>query len=138
MCDEPVSSLDVSVRSSILNLLTDLRRELGLTLVFIAHDLALVRFLCDRIGVMYQGEMVELAGAEELFDDPQHHHTRELLAAQPVPDPDEEPTWRRMRRALALGETDDGGEPDLDASIRDLIVPDSPADRWLDTAGLIT
>ena len=100
VCDEPVSALDVSVRSSILNLLADLREEFGLTMVFIAHDLSLVRYLCDRIGVMHRGRLVELKGTEDLFADPVHHHTRELLAAQPVPDPTTEQERRARRRSL--------------------------------------
>ncbi|MYH00206.1 MAG: ABC transporter ATP-binding protein [Acidimicrobiaceae bacterium] len=101
VCDEPVSALDVSVRSSILNLLADLRKEFGLTMVFIAHDLSLVRYLCDRIGVMHQGRLVELKSTEDLFADPVHDHTRELLAAQPVPDPATEQERRTHRRSLA-------------------------------------
>ncbi len=101
VCDEPVSALDVSVRSSILNLLADLREEFGLTMVFIAHDLSLVRYLCDRIGVMHRGRLVELKSTEDLFADPVHHHTRELLVAQPVPDPVGERQRRAHRRRLA-------------------------------------
>lgn len=101
VCDEAVSALDVSVRSSILNLLADLRAEFGLTMVFIAHDLALVRFLCDRIGVMYQGRLVELKATEELFSNPTHRHTRELLASQPTPNPVEEHERRDLRQRLA-------------------------------------
>ena len=100
VCDEPVSALDVSVRSSILNLLADLREEFGLTMVFIAHDLSLVRYLCDRIGVMHRGCLVELKSTEDLFADPVHDHTRELLAAQPVPDPITEQERRAHRRSL--------------------------------------
>ena len=104
VCDEPVSALDVSVRSSILNLLADLRDELGLTMVFIAHDLTLVRFLSDRIGVMYEGALVELQNTEDLFNNPSHHHTRELLAAQPVPDPKTERERRALRRSVGPSE----------------------------------
>ena len=100
VCDEPVSALDVSVRSSILNLLADLREEFGLTMVFIAHDLSLVRYLCDRIGVMHRGRLVELKSTEDLFADPVHDHTTELLAAQPVPDPTAEQERRARRRSL--------------------------------------
>ena len=100
VCDEPVSALDVSVRSSILNLLADLREEFGLTMVFIAHDLSLVRYLCDRIGVMHRGRLVELRSTEDLFADPVHGHTKELLAAQPVPDPTTEQERRAHRRSL--------------------------------------
>jgi ABC-type oligopeptide transport system ATPase subunit len=100
VCDEPVSALDVSVRSSILNLLSDLREALDLTILFIAHDLSLVRFLCDRVGVMHRGRLVELAAVDELFASPQHEHTKELLLAQPTPDPAAERRRRAQRRAL--------------------------------------
>ena len=100
VCDEPVSALDVSVRSSILNLLADLRDEFDLTLIFIAHDLPLVRFLCERVGVMYQGELVELKDNVELFNNPTHPHTRALLAAQPEPNPPREREMRARRRAI--------------------------------------
>lgn len=98
VCDEPVSALDVSVRSSILNLLAELRTELGLTLIFVAHDLSLVRFLCDRIAVMHRGRLVELGGRDELFSNPRHDHTRELMMAQPTPHPAEERGRRDARR----------------------------------------
>ena len=87
VCDEPVSALDVSVRAQIINLLKRLQKQLGLTLLFVAHDLSVVRYLSDRIGVMYLGSLVEVAEAEELFLNPIHPYTRGLLAAIPVPDP---------------------------------------------------
>lgn len=83
ICDEAVSALDVSVRAQIVNLLAELRREYGLTLVFIAHDLAIVRYLCDRVLVMYLGKVMEQAPSEELFALPRHPYTRALLAAAP-------------------------------------------------------
>ena len=92
ICDEPVAALDVSIRSQIANLLRDMRAELGLTLLFIAHDLPTVRFLCDRVLVLFRGRIVEQAPRDALYGAPQHPYTRALLAANPVPDPARRPT----------------------------------------------
>ena len=97
IADEPVSALDVSVQAQVINLLNDLRRELGLTILFVAHDLSVVKYFSDRIGVMYFGKMVELATADELFAHPVHPYTRSLLSAIPLPDPRTEKTRQRIK-----------------------------------------
>ncbi len=96
ICDEPISALDVSIRAQIINLLNELKEELGLTLIFIAHDLSVVKYFCDRIGVMYFGKMVEQASSEELFRHPLHPYTKALLSAIPKPDPNSEKTRKRI------------------------------------------
>lgn len=87
IADEPISALDVSIQAQVINLLNDLREKLGLTILFIAHDLSVVKYFSDRIGVMHFGKMVELASSEELFAHPMHPYTKSLLSAIPLPDP---------------------------------------------------
>ena len=102
VADEPVSSLDVSIQAQIINLFRHLQAEHGFTFLFIAHDLAMVRYLCDRVGVMYRGKLVECAPAEELFRHPLHGYTRALLSAIPLPDPIRE----RVRKLVPFDEAD--------------------------------
>ncbi len=125
IADEPISALDVSIRAQVLNLLHDLKKEHGLSYLFIAHDLTVVRYFADRIAVIHQGELKELAETEELFARPLHPYTRSLLSAVPMPDPDieknkvlimydpeahdystEKPSWREVfpgHYVLAIG-----------------------------------
>ena len=96
IADEPISALDVSIQAQVINLLNDLRNRLGLTIMFIAHDLSVVKYFSDKIGVMYFGKMVELATSDELFAHPLHPYTKSLLSAIPVPDPDYEKNRKRI------------------------------------------
>lgn len=102
IADEPVSALDVSVRAGILNLLVDLQRSMGFSCMFITHDLSVAEFLCDRVAVMYLGQIVEAGSRDELFTDPRHPYTQSMLAAAPVPDP----VRQRQRSGVRLS-----GEP---------------------------
>lgn len=101
ICDEPLSALDVSIQAQIVNLLQKLQRERGLTLLFIAHDLAMIKYLSDRVAVMYLGHLMEVAESEALYSHPRHPYTEALLSAIPLPDP---PVERKRTRILLSGE----------------------------------
>ncbi|MCF6462188.1 ABC transporter ATP-binding protein [Clostridium sp. Cult1] len=101
VCDEPISALDVSIQAQVVNLLKELQEDLGLTYLFIAHDLSMVRYISDRVGVMYLGHMMEVANSEELYDNPIHPYTKALLSAIPIPDPE---TQRNRHRIMLEGD----------------------------------
>lgn len=101
ICDEPISALDVSVQAQIVNLMVSLKEQFGLTMLFISHDLSVVKYICDRVVVMYLGVIVEIADSEELYANPQHYYTRALLSAVPQADPKQE---RQRQRIILKGD----------------------------------
>ncbi|MCD6436248.1 MAG: dipeptide ABC transporter ATP-binding protein [Clostridiales bacterium] len=101
ICDEPISALDVSIQAQVVNMLEDLQKEMGLTYLFIAHDLSMVKYISDRIGVMYLGKLVEIANRVNLYDTPEHPYTQALLSAIPIPDPE---ASRQSHRIILEGD----------------------------------
>ncbi len=139
IADEPVSALDVSVRAGILNLLADLQRSMGFSCLFITHDLSVAEFLCDRVAVMYLGEIVEVASRDQLFDDARHPYTRSLLAAAPLADPVRQ---RSRPRSVLPGEPPSTTDPPSGCSLHprcpladDRCRRESPGETWITRQG---
>ncbi|OWR29512.1 oligopeptide ABC transporter ATP-binding protein OppF [Saccharibacillus sp. O23] len=129
ICDEPISALDVSIQAQVVNLLQELQERLGLTYLFIAHDLSMVKHISDRVAVMYLGKMVELATSEELYSNPVHPYTKSLLSAIPVPDPEVESQRKRILM------TAEGGGPirSADEQTEDTAMVEVSPGHWVAT-----
>jgi peptide/nickel transport system ATP-binding protein len=125
VADEPISMLDMSVRAKILQLMLDLKQDLGLTYVYITHDLASAKFFCDRIAIMYLGRIVEIGATEEIFANPRHPYTQALLSAIPDPDPS-----RHVSRDLPRGEIPDAAAPPLGCSFHPRCPKATPDCGW--------
>ena len=113
IADEPISALDVSIQAQVINLLNDIKEKMNLTILFIAHDLSVVKYFCDRIAVMYYGKIVEMASSDELFLNPLHPYTRSLLSAIPEPDPIAERNRKRIRYNPATDSVYENEQPTL-------------------------
>jgi ABC-type oligopeptide transport system ATPase subunit len=117
VCDEPVSALDVSTQAQVVNLLADLQRELGVAYLFVGHDLSVMYQVSDRVAVMYQGRIVEIGPAEQIYHDPQHPYTKSLLSAVLSIDPRE----RRLGDVSVLGADPAGMEPDVPQEVEEVV-----------------
>lgn len=113
IADEPISALDVSIQAQVVNLMKELQEKRGLTYLFVAHDLSMVKFISDRIGVMHYGKLLEVGTSDDVYDKPLHNYTKSLISAVPIPDPEIERQRKRIDYDAAIEEPDDGKEREL-------------------------